>query len=458
MRPEFLRYLRWRPFDAGTEHGRSEERLRRAAWAAVANVGSKAASMVLMLASVNLTIAYLGPARFGVWMTVFSFASMLTFLDLGVGNALTNLVSRRSVDNNAASLQSAVSGGLAVLALLGLAAALVLLLLVDLLPWSRLIRSDSPGLVQEARSAGHVFALFFGLTLFTGGVQKVFLGLQQAFESHCASAAATLLTILAIVLAAQREAGVASLLAITMAGQAVAALPLLVMLVRRRQLVLTAARASVAAEAPGVLRTGGMFLALQIGTMIGWGTDTLIISATLGAAQVATFAVVQRLFQFASTPLAIANQPLWGAYADAHARADRAFIRRTVRRSIGITALAATAICAVLVLAHGPIVSTWTKGQVTVPLGFLMAYALWAVIEATAVAGAAYMNGCAIVKPQLVAVGVFCTIAIPLKILLAQEAGLAGVVCATILAYVVAVPLLYALFFRDEVTEPARLV
>ena len=435
---------------------RNRERYRLAAYAVAANIASKALAMVLMVLSVKLTIPYLGAERFGVWMTLASLSAMLAFLDLGVGNALTNRVASTAAQESPQVLRRVVTGGLLALLLIGITASAVLALLALVLPWGWLLRSSDAALVAEASTAALVFAAFFGINLFTSGVQKAFLGLQRSYESHLYAAAATALTIVAMAIAARQQAGVPTLLALVAAGQALASVPLLVLLVIRGQMDDTRPLAAMRDELPALMRSGSMFLALQIGTMVGWGADSIIISASLGSAQVAIYAVTQRLFQFASVPLAIINQPLWGAYADAQARGDRAFIARTLSRSLALTAAAVSAIALGLALFHQPIVAAWTAGRIEVPVAFLVAFAAWAVIEASASCVAMYMNGCAVIRPQVIAVILFCALSIPSKLLLADSYGLAGVLLSTIISYLIAVPLLYALWFRSEVSAPLR--
>lgn len=74
------------PFPSDTEEGRAAERYRRASWTMLAHATSSAASMLAMVLSVSWTVPYLGPERFGAWMTIASLAAVLSFLDLGVGN------------------------------------------------------------------------------------------------------------------------------------------------------------------------------------------------------------------------------------------------------------------------------------------------------------------------------------------------------------------------------------
>ena len=141
---------------------RNRERYRLAACAVAANVASKALAMVL---SVKLTIPYLGAERFGVWMTFASLSAMLAFLDLGVGNALTNRIASAAAQDQPQGLRRAVTGGPLALLLIGTAAAAVLALLALALPWGWLLRSSDAAPVAEASSAALVFAAFFGINL-----------------------------------------------------------------------------------------------------------------------------------------------------------------------------------------------------------------------------------------------------------------------------------------------------
>lgn len=431
-------------------------RYRRARWAALANVASKGMGMLVTIATVKLTVPYLGADRFGAWMLLASLTTMLSFMDLGVGNALTNRTANAAAKDDPGLLRTTISGGLLTLLGLGAGAALLLAATSAVLPWQFLLTNGDPELAEEARSAALVLSLFFGLALFSGGVQKVFLGIQRSFEAHIAMAVASAVSLVLLYLAARQQAGITTLLAVTAASQAIAAVGLMALLMSRGLFRWRGALASAQQEWRQLLRVGGLFLLLQVGTMVGWGADNLIVSATLGSAEVAVYAVVQRLFMFATMPAAMLNQPLWGAYADAHARGDRPFIARTLRRSLLFTALGTGTLAATLVFFSDTVIASWTGDTLSAPGSFVVVFALWALVESLATAASMYMNGCHIIRPQVFAVGVFCALSIPLKMLLAQHFGLTGVVACTVLAYMIAVPVLYSLFFRAAVTAPLR--
>ena len=208
-----FRYIRLEPFDTMTEQGRADERYRLAALSVVASIASRVVSVVLTLLSVSLTLPYLGVERFGIWMTVASFAAMLTFLDLGVGNALTNRVAYRAAEDDPASLRQTISGGLAFMALIGLGMGFLLWLIALFVPWASVMKLEQPELLPETRQAALTFAVLFGITIFTGGIQRVFAGLQQAYIGHVATAVASVAACMGLWFAARAQLGIKERLA-----------------------------------------------------------------------------------------------------------------------------------------------------------------------------------------------------------------------------------------------------
>lgn len=445
------RYLRFHPFDVSTEVGRSAERYRLAAWAILANIASKGTAMAVMVLSVSLTIPYLGTQRFGIWMTVASFAGMLSFLGLGVGNALTNHVAGRAAQRDSALLRQAISGGLGFLLMIGVAVGAGLYLLASGLPWARLIKVDDAVLLFEAQDAAKLFAVLFGLNLFTTGIQSVFAGLQRTFEVYLVATLGSLVSLGVLFIAAQAQAGIPTLLAATLGIQSLSTLLLLGLLLRRDLFSLREIRRAVKQETSGLIRIGGLFFVLQIGTMIGWGADALIISSALGPAQVAVYSIAQRLFQFVTQPLAMVNMPLWGAYADAHAKGDVAFIRRTFTASMLLTLGGSLLGAGILFSSSEWVLHYWTRGNVQVPTLLLGLVAIWTVLECCGVAFAMFLNGVQVVRQQVIVVAAFCVLVLPLKIIGIERVGLIAIPLAAIAVYALTHVYFYGFVFYPKI-------
>lgn len=413
-------------------------------------------SVVLTVLSVHQTAHYLGASRFGLWATFASMAGMLSFLDLGVGNALINRVAQVAALDSRRDLCRTVTGGIALLVIIGSVVTAVMAALASLLPWTLILNIEDPALQREAAQAALVFGVLFGINLCVGGPLRILAGQQRLHEANLASAVATGLACMALVGAAATRASVPWLLAATFGVQTLSGFIALRLLSRQGLLAWQAVIPGVRAERNNLLGTGSLFLVLQIGTMIGWGADSLLLATMRGTDEVAVYAVAQRLFQFASLPFVMLNAPLWAAYADARARKDIAFVRTTLRRSLRITLAGSAAVSLFLLLAGPSLLPLWTRQAVHVPLPVLVLFAVWTVLDACGNVFAMYLNGFGIVRQQVWVTASFCVLALPLKFLLGTLLGAAGMLTATITAYVIAVVGLYAFVFRATVIAPLQ--
>lgn len=445
------KFLRFKPFSQDSESGRNDERYRLALWSALANVISRLASMVVMILSIRLTLPYLGAERFGIWMTLASFVFMLQILDLGIGNALTNLVAKSKASAQSSDLAKVVSGGLATLLLVCIFATASLVCIALVLPWSVIIKVEHAVNNREAQQALSWFPYIFGLNLFGLGVQKVFVGLQRSFEAHIASAFFSLLSLLCLWLASNSQAGIPILLVVTLGCQSLGGLSLLFLLRRRGLLVAQGLINGVTTHRAVLFKTGGLFFVLQVGAVVGWGADGLIISSALGAGQVAMYSLCQRMFQLVGTPLALANAPLWSAYADAHSRGDFGFIATTFRRSLIGTCGLSVVGGLLLITVHEEIVRWLGKGVVTIPIELAWAFFIWTSLEAMGNSIAMMLNGCGIVKEQIFTVIVLTTLALPVKLFVIWQLGLPQMILAYALVFATVIGLFYGLIFRKTI-------
>jgi O-antigen/teichoic acid export membrane protein len=447
-----LSYLRLSSFDLSSEDGRNSERYRKAILSIAANVLSRGFGLVLLIISVSLTMPYLGVERFGIWMTISSLVAVLSFLDLGVGNALTNRVALMATQSRH-QLQETITGGLAVIALLALGIGIVLLAIAIYAPWETLLKVNNPSLLPEVKTAGITLSILFACSIFSGGCQKVFLGLQQAYISHLFSAISCILGGIFCWIAAYHHASIPWLLMAILGSQVLINSLLFFILIYRGQFGFQHLPKYMRQEFHHLFHIGLLFFLLQLGAIVGWGADSLIISSTIGVAEVAIFAIVQRLFQFSTQPFQIINAPLWAAYADAEVRNERRFIRNTLKKSLLFTFYGVSTIVICLFLFYTPIIKVWTHGNIVAPLLLVLLCGVWAILEACGGAFAMFLNGTGVVRQQVIAVTLFIVIALPLKFGLVGTMGIIAIPLATIIAYLIANTCVYGIFCLKEIKQ-----
>jgi len=448
----YFRYLRLQPFPSGDEEGRAAERYRLAVLGTVSTAISRLTGVALIVLSVRWTAPVLGRERFGIWATFSSLAIMLSFLDLGVGNALVNRVAHATAKQDAQRLLLVIMGGVSWLAVIGLAATLLLAAAGASIPWTPLFHLSSSAIGNETRTAALVYSVLFGLNIVSGGLLKILIGQQRSYEAQTIAAIAALLACPAMWWTVQHAPDVGALLLAGIGTQSLVTLGLVIGLLHsRHKLDFRLAFSSMAHERKPLLTASVLFLFLQIGTMIGWGGDSFLLAGIAGVSEVAAFAVAQRLFLFASQPVAVLNGPLWAAYADAHARGDRGFIRKTLSHSFLLSMVVAIGISVVLLLFGRWIAAFWTENTIAVPWRLLAAFAAWTLLESAGTVLSIYLNGSGILREQVIVVICFCMIAVPAKVIAAIYAGAFGLVTATTVVYAVTAVGLYGTVYRKRI-------
>lgn len=428
-------------------------RLRLAFFGSAANVLSTLLSFAVFFISVPLTIDYLGEERFGIWMTVASIAGMLSFLDFGVGNGMVSQIAKYRVDKGGKNLQNTVTRGLIMLCGIGAIVGVLLYSLNLIFPLVDLVKLESEVAKQDTRLLSALFIVLFALNIPLNGIFKIMLGMQLSWVVNLIKAAASLFSIFAVILLARNEAEPGYLLFATYGVLVLSPLVMIPYLVKNKLIGnIAECRWSVArSQYLELMHFGGLFLALQIGMMCGWGADALIISSLTGVAAVAQYAVAQRLFQLVAIPLKIMNSPLWGAYADAHAHGDAAFIRKTLSVSILATLGIGLLISGVVLYASEWILDIWIEDKIEVSYSLLVGFAAWKVVESVGHAISMALNGMHVVKEQVIAVSMLCILVLPLKFYFTPVYGAPAVVWSTVFAFLISTILYYLIIFRRQI-------
>lgn len=405
--------------------------------------------MLVLVVGIAAAAPYLGNERLGIWLSLASAAMLLSSLDLGVGNALLNRVARFEASSDRSPSVPAIGGGIVLLIGMGMVVAVLVGVFLAAVPWPRWLGITDPALVAESRQAGTWLAVLVGLGIAASGSLRVLAGQQRGHRAHWISCAASSAALVSVLLAASQQAGVVWLL---IASLGVPSLVTLTLGLRAmpRSVAWPRSGRQAAREAPHLLREGKWFFALQLGSVLIWSSDSLILSSVQGPASVAALALAARLFHLASQPFAAMNNALWPGYAEANARGDRAFMLMTLRRSLWTTLVGSALIGGLLFIVAQPLLARWSSGTVAVSDALLLAVAVCTVAESVGHAFGVYLNGRGIVRVQLWVVLVFCAVALPLKFLLGTAWGAQGVVVATIVAFVVADLGLYATVFRAQ--------
>lgn len=428
--------LRLRPFDMSTPEGRSKERYRRAGLTALGSLVGKGLSFLTLLISVPLTLHYLGAERFGMWMTISSVITMLTFADLGIGNALLNLVSEANGKDNPELASGLVSSAFFTVTGVSAGLALVFAFAYPFVAWSQVFNVTSQRAISESGPALAVFAACFFMSLPLNLAPRVQLGYQDGIINDIWSGIGNVTGLIGVLIVICLRGGLPWLVLAFSGGPVLATFMNGFLLFVFQRPWLRPKPENFSAECVRRLSgLGSMFLFLQVSICLAFLSDNIIVAHVISASAVAQYAVPQRMFAIVSILIGLLLGPLWPAYGEAVARGDYEWARRTFRRSIMYAVLFSGGAAAVFVIFGHGILQLWVGRGINPSRALLIGFGAWTVMSSAGAAIAVFLNGANVLRFQIGIALLMAITAVFLKILLATRIGVAGIIWGTDLAY-----------------------
>jgi O-antigen/teichoic acid export membrane protein len=427
-----------------SELDRGRRRLRRAAATSASSLVARGANFASFVLIVPLTVPYLGAERYGIWMTLLSLVALLGITNLGMGNALITLIARTDAVADEEEAGRYVSTAVVLFGAIAISLGLVGAVVLPFVPWGNLLNVPAGALADEGGRAAVALLIVFLLTIPVGVVGQIRLGYQEGYVTAWLDATASVLGVVGVVVGIAVGAGLPWLVAAAAAPPLATGLVNWVLLVRARPVLRPLVRRADRRHARVLLRSGGLYFALQLAIVVGFSADNFVAAQVLGPAAVTQYAVPSRLALAGVALISVLVLPLWPAYAEALARGDVAWVLRILRRSLIATSTAGCAAAVVFVLFGGPIVDAWSRGEVDPGWGLLVGLGLWLVLGSVGSALAMFLNAAHIVRMQVICASLMATANIMLSIVLAKKIGVAGLIWGTVISYTIFVVVPYA--------------
>jgi O-antigen/teichoic acid export membrane protein len=434
----YRRLLRLRPFDTTTLEGRSAERYRRIAWSTALSMIARVVGMATSIISVPLVLDYLGSDRYGIWLQMSSFVAALGPLDLGIGLGLLTVLSDAYGRDDKEAARRAISTAAAMLTLIASVAVVVFGIVYFFIPWARVFNVTTPTAMSEAGPAAAVLFGAFALGLPLGIVAQVQLAHQSGYISSAWAILGNVGSFIALITIIVIHGNLPLLvLALTGVGLLAAAFNGWFLFRRQRRWLMPRLRDVDLRTARPLLKTGSLFLVLQIAGLAAFSLDNIVIAQLMGSSAVQEYAVPTKLFVLAPTLLSFVLVPLWPAYRESLARGDGAWVKRTLRRSITLAALFNIPSSLFLIVAGPFLLNIWVHGQVHPTTLLLVGLGTWTIMNTLNGPFAMLLNGANVVAFQAVCSVLMAVANVAISIYLVQRIGVSGAVYGSVISQLV---------------------
>lgn len=432
MRTKSLEYLRER---IKNTHPRTRKAQLNTVWGLIIKGGG----MLISLLLVPLTIDYLSKETYGTWLTVSSIVTMMTFLDIGIGNGLRNKLSEAISKDDTTLARSYVSTAYAVFGFIQLMLLLVFILVFKYIPWQKVFNSEID--IEQLQLVVLVTVVAMAIKLVLDILSYVLFALQEPSKVNLMTFLSNVLVLIGIYGLTYFNDRSLIYLAVVYAVCPVMIMAIGGAIMYRDKLKIynPSIKFINLKHAKSLLSMGYQFFIIQLAVIAIFYTDNLIITQLFGPGEVTTYNVAFRYFNTINMLFVLVVTPYWSAFTEASTKKDVVWMMNSYNYLkkfwIGLVVT-----ISIMVFLSDIVYSVWVGNRVKVPFLLSSSMGLFVIVSSWNNMNSLILNGLAKVKLQLF-IAVFCAVInIPLAILFSKYLHLmsTGVVLATTISLLTA--------------------
>jgi O-antigen/teichoic acid export membrane protein len=439
----------------------SKARYGRILAAVSSGAAARLLSATLTLTSLPLAVRYLGAERYGVWSTIVSTVAWINLLDLGIANTLTNHIARAFAVDDKPSATRYFTNALVLTCGVSVVAGVAFAAVFPRTNWVALFNVSAGVHASELNATVAVAAALMLLGLPCNLAGKILAGYQELHRNNFATCAGAVAGVAGLALGVVLRVSTPVLFVMSAGCLTFANLTTLLVTVVWAKPWLRPRTSFVDRGAiKQLLDSGSLFFLIQVAGVIVFSSDNLVVSHYLGAAEVTPYSVTWRLVGLAALLQALIFPALWPAYAEAYARCDYGWIRRTFTLTMRST-VAINLACLLLLMFFGRAAIRIWAGPAAVPTTqLLLAMGVWVLISGFMSVESCLLAALNRTREQAVLSIVAAIANIVLSIVLVRHIGSVGVIGGTVLSYlfVLVVPqsLIVRGLFKKELVHRAE--
>jgi O-antigen/teichoic acid export membrane protein len=391
----------------------------------------RAIGIGISLFGVPLTIHYINPTQYGIWITLSSIIGWFGFFDIGFGNGLRNKLAESMAKGEHELARVYVSTTYAILSII-IAFILFLFFIINpFLDWSKLLNTPA-SMKGELSLLALIVFVFFCLQFVLKLVTTVMTADQQPAKASLFSLLGSVFAIIIIFILTKTTSGNLIYL-----GLVFSSAPIVVLAIssfwfytHRYKRYAPSLKYVKFSYARDLMTLGIKFFFIQIAVVILYETSNIIIAQLFGPAQVTTYNIAFKYFSVIPMGLGIIMMPFWSAYTEAWVKKDITWIKNTIRKLIYLWAVVGI-IAIIMVVFSSFIYKIWIGKEIIVPFSISAVVALYVILNAWCGIFSPFLNGVGKIKLQLFSAIFSAVVNIPLAIFLGRTFGVPGVLLST---------------------------
>lgn len=393
----------------------------------------KCISILVSLQVVPLTIDYINPTKYGIWLTLSSIIAWLSYFDLGFAHGFRNRFAEAKAKGDMKLAKEYVSTTYAVLLLLFSVILLVTLIVNKYLNWSSILNIDAV-YNEELHVVFGLLACFFCLNIVASIFTTMLTADQKPALASLIQTGGQMLAFGCIYVLTKTTAGSLSALAVAFAGVPCFLLVVvsIVMFYEKKYKAVSPALQSIRFSlTKKILGLGGQFFVIMISMLFIFQFINIILSRVEGPEAVTQYNIAYKYFNVLNMVANIILTPFWSAFTDAYIRQDILWMSR-VQRKLEMMWLICIPVSLLMLLSCNYVYLLWIGKDIQISFSLSVTILVYVLLQILVGVYVYLINGIGKVRIQALIYLIFALIALPTMNMACEYWGAVGVLLVPI--------------------------
>ena len=394
-------------------------------------------NIAISLILVPLTIHYVNPTQYGIWLTLSSIIGWFGFFDIGFGNGLRNKFAEAIAKGEHELARIYLSTTYAILSIIIIVVLILFFCINPFLNWSKILNSPA-SMATELSTLALLIFTFFCIQFILQLITTIITANQQPAKAAFFNFLGSLFSLIVIFILTKTTSGNLIYLGLSLGFTPVLVLMASSLWFYNHEYKKYAPSINYIkfSYARNLMTLGVKFFVIQIAWVIFYETSNLIIAQLFGPAKVTSYNIAYKYFSIIPMVMGIVMTPFWSAFTEAWVKKDIQWIKNTILKLRRLWILLSI-VTIIMLIGSGFIYRMWVGREIVIPISISAAIALYVIINAWNNIHSQFLNGVGKIKMQLYLAAAGSLINIPLAIFLGKNLGIYGVVLSTAIVSIV---------------------
>lgn len=394
----------------------------------VASVLIKGIDSLIYLLLVPVTLGYLNPYEYGIWLTLNSILMWINSFDIGLGNGLRNKLAEAMANNNVGLGRSYVSTAFIMLFLIMGSVIFVGTLFYPLINWYDILNA-SPKQVPHLSQIVYFAFVIFCLNFIFKIVGNIYLAMQLPAVNNLMIMSGHLLSLVIIYLLTITTSG--SLMYVAMVYSIS---PLFVYLIAypitfKKVYSFLAPSYSFFNKRylKDLFNIGIQFFFLQLSGILLFAFSNLLISHMFGPENVTPYNIAYRYFSIVPMATNLFLAPMWSATTDAYTKGDIKWIKKSMKAIRKILIIATIGLC-IMIFISNYVYNIWVGNEIHISLLLSGLMGVYVCILIWSLSYSNFLNGLGKLRLQTINTVIVAISFLPICLALGKNMDILGVI------------------------------